>query len=225
MLRVRQIYYKPIQLHFNMRDTNDFIPLFNPTSDHLLESGVIARMYQSNDFKDCDYYGVVSHKFYKKIHKTSSYVKQQIEEHPTKPDVFSFFEKNPKLNLVNQGNTWHELFSDIYVRLAKVLKWDIDITNPKHKMEGIYSNHWIAKKEVYEEYCRDYLIPVINALESDKKLKKMIWSDANYISHDRLNAEQCEKIFNRPYYTYHCFILERLFPIFCYMEEKTVVHI
>ena len=90
MLRVRQIYYKNTQLHFNMRDTNDFIPLFNPTSNHLLESGVIKKMYEEQDYNDCEYYGVVSHKFYKKIHKTSSYVKHQIENYQTKPDVFSF---------------------------------------------------------------------------------------------------------------------------------------
>ena len=225
MLRVRQIYYKPIQLHFNMRDTKDFIPLFNDKSDHLLESGVIKRMYDEKDYLDCDYYGVVSHKFYKKIHKTSSYVKQTIEEYSTRPDVFSFFAKNPKLNLVNQGNNWHDLFSDIYVRLSKVLDWGIDITNPRHKMEGIYSNHWIAKSKIFEEYVRDWLIPVIDVCEKDRKLKKMIWSDAKYISHDKLKPDQCEAIFSKPYYTYHCFILERLFPIFCYIKEKTVEHI
>lgn len=225
MLRVRQIYYKPTQLHFNMGDTSDFIPLFNNKSDHLLESGVIKRMYEEKDHLLDEYYGVVSHKFYKKIHKTSSYVLDQIENCPTRPDVFSFFEKNPKLNLVNQGNSWHPLFKDIYLRISKLLEWDIDIDNPKHKMEGIYSNHWIAKSSVYDEYVRDWLIPVINICEKDRKLKKMIWSDANYISHDRLKPEQCEAIFNRPYYTYHCFILERLFPIFCYIKEKTVEHI
>lgn len=220
MIRIRQIYYKNNQKLFNLKDTPDFIPLFNPSSDHFLESGVIARMCQENDHKGSDYYGVVSHKFFKKLKKPSHHVITSIDNE----DVYSFFGRLPKVNLVKQGDSWHPLFSEIYNRIAELMKWDIDFSS-NIVMEPIYSNHWVAKSEIYERYCRYYLIPVMNFMESDDKLREFCFEDANYINREKLSPELCLKVFSRPYYTYHCFILERLFSIFCYLENITVKHI
>ena len=208
-----------------MAQTKDFVPYLNVLSDKYLESGVIARMYQTNDYYSFEYYGVVSHKFYQKIKKSSDYVKRTIENDTDKPDVYSFFAKNPKVNLVLQGNNWHPLFSDIYNIIANRLGWSIDFNDKSLKMEGIYSNHWIASVDTYEEYCYEFLLPVIDLMENNKVLRDLCNQDANYISRTKLSPERCLKVFNRPYYTYHCFILERLFPIFCYLRDKTVKHI
>lgn len=208
-----------------MVQTRDFVPYLNVLSDEYLESGVIARMYKNNDFYSFKYYGVVSHKFYQKIKKSSDYVKRTILEDSEKPDVYSFFKKNPKVNLVLQGNNWHPLFSDIYKIIADRLDWDIDLDDKDLKMEGIYSNHWIASVEAYKEYCSDFLLPVMELMENNKVLRDLCNQDANYISRTKLSPERCLNVFGRPYYTYHCFILERLFPIFCYLRNKTVKHI
>ena len=92
-------------------------------------------------------------------------------------------------------------------------------------MQPIYSNHWIASKETFKEFCLDFLIPVTDLMNESKLLRDLCNQDANYISREKINPETCLKVFNRPYYTYHCFILERLFPIFCFLRDKTVKHI
>ena len=225
MFKVRQIYYKDLQRIFNMNRTQDFEPLLNPTSDKYLESGVIRRMYESGDYVNNDYYGVVSHKFYKKIHKSSEYVLNTISEDADNPDVYSFFSKNPKINLITQGQQWHELYLDIYKIISERLEWDIDLSDESHKMEGIFSNHWIANIHTFKEYCQEYLIPVMDLMEDNKLLRDLCSQDVKYINDDKLSPEECLKVFKKPYYTYHCFILERLFPLFCYLTNKTVKHI
>jgi hypothetical protein len=208
-----------------MRETKDFEPLFNESCDHLLESGIIQRLHKERDHEDSSYYGVVSHKFYKKVGRTSGSIIEQVYNYPTAPDVFSFFPKNPKLNLINQGNGWHPHFKEIYKRIAQLMHWDLQIDHPRHKMEGIYSNHWIAKEEVFDKFVREYLNPVVKFMEKDRKLKKLCFLDANYISRDKIDPETCKLVFGKPYYTYHCFILERLFPVFCYLEKLDVKHL
>jgi len=225
MLRVRQIYYQSLQKIVNMERTRDFVPYFNPLSDETLESGVIRRLFESEDYRHHEYFGVVSHKFYKKLKKDSNYVKRTIENDEDKADVYSFFSKLDKVNLVLQGDNWHPLFSDIYRLLADKLDWGIDFSDKSLKMEPIYSNHWIASTDTFEEFCLDFLIPVMDTINESKVLRDLCNQDANYISREKLSPELCEKVFDRPYYTYHPFILERLFPIFCYLRNKTVKHI
>ena len=225
MLKVRQIYFEDTQKIFNMQKTSDFIPYLNTESDEFLESGVIRKMFLDGDYEDSSYYGVVSHKFYQKLSKSSSEVFKLIRSDENNADVYSFFSKLPKKNLITEGDKWYDLFSDIYKLLANKLKWNIDVLDEKHLMEPIYSNHWIAKKEVFKEYCSEFLTPVIDLMNHNKLLRDLCNQDANYISRTKISPEKCLKVFNRPYYTYHCFILERLFPIFCYLRDKTVKHI
>lgn len=225
MLRVRQIYFEETQKIFNMQKTSDFTPYLNIESNEFLESGVIHRMFLNGDHEDSSYYGVVSHKFYQKLNKSSSEVFKAIRSYENDADVYSFFPKLPKKNLITEGDKWHDLFSDIYKLLANKLELDINVLNEKHLMEPIYSNHWIAKREVFEEYCKDFLLPAIDQMSNNKLLRDLCNQDANYISRTKISPQKCLKVFNKPYYTYHCFILERLFPVFCYLRNKTVKHI
>ena len=104
MLRVRQIYYKEIQKVINMERTRDFVPYYNPISDETLESGVIRRLFEEEDYKESEYYGVLSHKFYKKLKKDSNYIENTILNDEDKADVYSFFGNLNKTNLITQGN-------------------------------------------------------------------------------------------------------------------------
>ena len=225
MLRVRQIYYKDTQKVINMGRTSDFVPYYNPISDENLESGVIRRLFELEDYKDSEYYGVVSHKFYNKLKKDSNYIKETILNDEEKADVYSFFGKLEKVNLVTQGVNWHPLFLDIYKLISDRLDWGVDLEDKSLLFEPIYSNHWIASKETFKEFALDFLIPVTDLMNSSKVLRDLCNQDANYISREKISPELCLEVFGRPYYTYHCFILERLFPIFCYLRDKKVKHI
>ena len=173
MLRVRQIYYKEIQKVINMERTRNFVPYYNPISDETLESGVIRRLFEEGDYKSSEYYGVLSHKFYKKLKKDSNYIENTILNDEDKADVYSFFGNLNKTNLITQGNNWHPLFVDIYKVIANRLDWDIDLEDKKALMQPIYSNHWIASKETFKEFCLDFLIPVTDLMRESKLLRDL----------------------------------------------------
>lgn len=224
-VRVRQIYYNDNHVWFGMAQTRDFEPYYNPNATKCLESDVIRKLYEDKDYINSDYYGVVSHKFYGKIKKSSDFVLRKIKQDGYKADVYSFFNYNPKVNVVHQAEIWHKGFIDIYKILNVKMDWGLDFEDPNLLMQPIFSNHWIAKKDVFEDYCKNYLTPVIIALDDSKVLKNLVNEDSNYISKQKATPEQCQAIFGKPYYTFHPFILERLFPIFCHIRDINVKHI
>jgi len=224
-VRVRQIYFKDNQLWFTMNQTKDFVPFHNPKANYFLESGVIRRLFEKGDWIDSSYYGVVSHKFFSKIKKSSDFVLRKIEEDGYKSDVYSFFNSNPKVNVVKQAEQWHDGFIDIYKIINSRMDWGLNFDDSNLLLEPIFSNHWIAKREVFEDYCEHFLIPVMNLMDENKLLRELCFKDSNYISNQKASPEQCGKIFGKPYYTFHPFILERLFPIFCHIQDINVKHI
>lgn len=224
-IRVRQIYFDDKQRLFGMAQTKDFEPYYNEQADHFLESGVIADLYTLGDWVRNDYYGVVSHKFYSKIKKSSDFVLRKMEEDGYNSEVYSFFDSNPKVNVVHQAETWHKGFIEIYEKIGKAMEWNIDFRDKSILMEPIFSNHWIASRKVFKKYCKDYLLPVMFLVESDTELRKLCFEDSNYISKSKASPEKCLSIFGKPYYTFHPFIFERLFPVFCYIEDIEVKHV
>ena len=224
-VRVRQIYFDKKQAVINMAQTGGFVPYYNEKANHLLESGVIRRMYEKSDWLDSSYYGVVSHKFYKKIHKSSDFVLRKMEQDGYNAEVYSFFNSNPKVNVVNQAEMWHKGFVDIYNVINSRMGWGLDFSDSNMLMDPIFSNHWIAKREVFDDYCKNFLIPVTDLMDKSKLLKELCFADSGYISREKASPERCMSVFGRPYYTFHPFILERLFPVFCYIRQTKVTHI
>lgn len=91
-------------------------------------------------------------------------------------------------------------------------EFDKFIKMPEEVEHAIYENHFIAKREIYQEYVKDCLIPAINFMEERKEI---FMADAGYIN--RKSGKEKELMFKKLAewgkvdYPIAPFILERLF--------------
>ena len=84
--------------------------------------------------------------------------------------------------------------------------------NPKYVN---FSNFYITKIEVFNDYVNNYITPAIAYMENNKD-RFMI--DAQYKG--GLNSEELKKVSGLDFYSFHAFVLERL--ILMYLENKNL---
>lgn len=74
----------------------------------------------------------------------------------------------------------------------------------------IYSGQWVAKEEVYKRYVNEILIPAMNYMETDPKMKEYAWVDSQYDKRGGLNKSKLKEVSGLDYYPMAVFMLERL---------------
>jgi len=231
-VKVRQIYFKP--LHTGFLDVN-FEPLFN--SDPVtpfFENDIIRVLYLESDHKESDYYGVVSYKFRNKHLKDGARVKDLMERDAHSSDDYSFF--GNKQNMKSKQKTFFDRFHPNLLRIGELIVTKL-FGKDLHqvKADRIYYNHWIAKKEVFDGYCKEMLLPAMDLMENDEEIRSLCWDNAHYNGdnshpeHRRvnkpMNADECMSAFGVPYYTHHTFVLERLPSIYFAIKGYSIKHI
>ena len=87
----------------------------------------------------------------------------------------------------------------------------LDFVFPTHCDLVVYSNFFIAKKEIYFEYIDTVIKPLIEWLENEPIIQQMLWSNSGYMG---LQKEQLKEYTGLDHYTYHTFVLERFFSIY-----------
>lgn len=142
-------------------------------------------------------------------------------------DVFTFVnghEDNyqlPSHSMITYAGVCHTLFPVIWHLLLKQFQipieqmFSIDIP-------AFYSNFWIAKKEFFETYLLFYNEALL-FMETHEELKTLLHYNANYLQ--RLPSERLFEIMNVPYYTYHCFISERLPCFFFWGKGASIMQV
>lgn len=70
----------------------------------------------------------------------------------------------------------------------------------------IYSNFWVAKQNLYEEYVNTILVPAMEFLDREEN-KWFAWKDSGYKG---LSKEDLKKYTGLDYYPLSIFLLERL---------------
>ena len=96
----------------------------------------------------------------------------------------------------------HKGFMEVFTNICTDL--GLKVEEPKHT---IYSNFFIAKKEVFKEY-QELLKYAIFLLET--KYKTEAWNDSGYKG---LPKERLKEATELEHYTFHTFILERLMSV------------
>jgi len=110
------------------------------------------------------------------------------------------------------GKAWDEAF-DVFKR-GFLYPRNIKL---KHEIsKAIYENHFIAKKEIYHEYAKDWLREAIAFMDGEPIFK----TDSGYVrkKRDHKEIEAYQKKSGRQDWPIAVFILERLFSI--YIEGK-----
>ncbi|MEM0910612.1 MAG: hypothetical protein AAGJ37_06530 [Pseudomonadota bacterium] len=103
------------------------------------------------------------------------------------------------------GDEWISLFEI----MAKNLGKSIDNLHT-----GIYENAVICKTKIFKDYIDNYLKPTVELFENKTTLKlyNRLWSRCQY--EGKQTPEQLLVKIGVPFYTYHPFLLERLWSLY-----------
>ena len=229
--RIRQIYYKPV--HLGELD-RDFIPYKNTLVTPYFENYIIRELYCQQDHKQSDYYGVFSWKFNRKHLKQGASLFRSMDKDNHSHDVYSFF-GNKQFKGSSKANTFYDTHHPYLLEIgSKIVKKLFNEDISKIQADRIYYNHWLAKSSVFENYCKEMLLPVMDLMENDKEVKELCDKDSGYNNRDQkqhiqinkpMDADACMKVFGYPYYDHRAFVLERLPSIYFALKGYTVKHI
>ena len=189
-MKIHQIYYDDksksnciiddrVSLYYN---------IINPKPYY--ENAIISELIP---LEQSERVGVFSHKYTNKLGISLDRIEDRNE------DVVTFFKINYKNHYWNNFERWHPGGLKALEELKGVFNWDIDFSKqPKHI---VYQNHFVADTNIYKDYVKNYLKPVIKYLEENESIVNKEPSLPRYKG-----------------YTMHTFLLERLFTI--YLEQK-----
>lgn len=155
-----------------------------------------------HEWRDADYVGTLSWKARTKIKFDMPAIIEELAL--LQPDVFAL---NPgkKQTLMKQPRI-HPKFKELWIAVLNRFGVSKDIATSK-QIVPFYCNYWLAKPEYLRAYMQ-FNQRVVHMLETDAELQNDLWSDAKYKT--KLPKERVQQVFNRPYFTYHPFICERL---------------
>ena len=227
--KIRQIYYKPSQI--GLLDES-WVPYHNTDKvTPFFENNVFKKLYLEKDYNKSDYYGIFSPKFFNKHYKDGKSINRFMALDNYNHDVYSFF-KGKQLDHSKQVNTFFDTYHPNLLKIdCKLIKtlFNEDLTTIK--ADRIYYNHWVAKSDIFEGYCKEMLLPAMDLLNGE--LKELVWQDSKYKEGYNMNLEiasimneqQCTEAWGKPYYPHHAFVLERLPSIYFALKGYTIKHI
>lgn len=158
-----------------------------------------------DNFKiDDDYLGIFSHKFPFKTGLFKKKLYWLLENNPDF-DIYGLcLQYNLRGKYLDFTEKVHPGFKELFYPLCKDL--GLEVKEPEYV---IYSNFVIMKTDIYRDYVNTIIKPAIYLLET--KYKDLAWKDANYTS--GLKGDELKQQTGLGFYTFHTFILERMFSI------------
>lgn len=209
MIKYIQTLNKPVNLNidihgicFNDTQNTEYTRIDNKVStiaekSYLFEYNVILATEIVND-----YTGFFSWKFRAKTGMNKRVLFNiLLDSHYFDFDIINLCEPLPKPYLEFTEEN-HKGFMELFTNLCADL--GLKVSEPKHT---IYSNFFIAKKEIFIEYQK-LLRHAIDLLENKYKIEA--WKDSGYKG---LGKERLKQATGLEYYPMHTFILERLLSV------------
>ena len=193
---------------FHESQNTEYTRVFNKVKtitekSYLFEYNVILNVQSIND-----YIGVFSWKF-----RSKTGMNKRVLFNILKNKKYNDYEIinlcNPlPMPYLEYSEKYHEGFNSLFSRVCEDLGFNV--SEPKHV---IYSNFFIAKKEIFYEFQK-LLKKAINLLEN--KYKTEAWRDSNY---QGMGVQKLKESTGLSYYTMHTFILERLMSVWIDNEK------
>lgn len=232
--KVIQIYYDKKQLD-SLYQSEYIYHVYNPAPKkynfedqyYVLENKIIADQVP---LLDAHYVGVWSHKHYEKLipnsadgtfNKKDNNKDQFVDWFESRVDKKDFdilgfhrmWNNLHRKHMLTRANEWHPNFKNALQHLIKKSGVKLNL-NPPYNFITLM-NYQVARKEIYFDYISTVLRPILNAMldKNDKQLQDWLHTDSKYEGAAK-NEGTLLRIGNRPYYTLHTFILERLFTLY-----------
>lgn len=213
-IKVYQIYYDDSQKEkLNPR----CIPYFNDKLTPFFENQVILDL--KPEIKGSDYFGVLSNKFEQKNETNIPF--ELIEKGEF--DIYCIGKKSIFNHNVLQfstdahGSAWRFLFFSMVSEALfnNDILLTLDVLESVNK--GVYQNAVICKSDIYDLYIKSTLEPCAKWLENNISLKSLLFSKCDYDG--SLTPEQLLSKYGLPHYTFHTFLLERLWSVFLQVNK------
>lgn len=134
-------------------------------------------------------------------------------------DVLPFTRNTKYHEMIGAASTWHPGFKETMTRIVE----GVGKKMPGEVKIPIYQNAFSAKREIYQDYVKDYLNPAMELIKNDPEVYKMATVDSNYtqlMRQDCASPEYLQEKIGLPYYPLVPFLLERLFSV--YVQNKGI---
>ena len=157
--------------------------------------------------------GFLTYNSYKKI---NIFDIEQLANLYSSYDVISLNNYYKEPLLISSENS-HPNFINIWEQILLLFGYNInDILSLE--IPYYYNNYWMAKPEWINKYIIFYK-KVIDIMENNISIRNMLYQNSKYPGKLLECPEILIKICERPYYTYHTFIFERLVCFFFWIEK------
>lgn len=221
MYDIKQIYFDD-NSKANLLDY--FTPYYNNSPTMFLENTVI-----SEQVKKCNasFFGVVSHRLRYKINNFP-YDKQEQKitgEYLEKilPSCNILILQRVAGNMMQQLEEWHSGARETLQMILDKIGYAFNTgTKVKH---NIYSNHFIARFGIYEEYVRLLLDPAMEVMKSDKNIKTRCMVDSKYTTLKGPLPDNLRRSWGINYWPMHPFLCERMFSIYIHNKNYNVKYL
>ena len=224
LLKIHQIYFEDSQL-----PVLDYTPYKNEECSEFFENMVIYNLINDKEHKDCDYFGVVSYQLRDKIMITKNgwkgkgianisraeFTPQDFERqlHIFNPDAMSFQRHMPH-DPIMFANQFHPNFSNYFKIIMQSIGYD---WKPTVFQDVFYCNFFVAKPDVYYDYCQKMLFPAMMIMQEMEEL----WNDSRY---PKELPDNLKRAWGINHYTYHTFLCERMFSYYAHLNKIRCLH-
>ena len=210
-----QIYYS-LETAKNCFKESNWWRLYDRSSrvSPYFENDVIKEIVAAGHGTGFDYLGIFSHAIGSKITFKENgllFNPENLKAVISKgeADFYSFQKRRSNKNIVHQAEQWHPGITGFTKSILEKIGYSL----PDRLDRIVLFNHFVARREVYDRYVHEMLIPAMNVMANMPEL----YGNAGY-------KTDPPKGFN--HWPYHPFILERLPSVWLqFNKEVTFKHI
>lgn len=125
-------------------------------------------------------------------------------------EVMSFTKNTEGHEMFGAAERWHPGF----MKTFDMILGEIGKKRPLKVRDPIYQNHFSAKREIYQDYVKNYLSPAMRVMTSNPEINTLIMKDSRYSTLDRKDWSHMKQILGVPFIPMAPFLLERLFSVY-----------
>jgi hypothetical protein len=196
------------------------IPYFNEGLSIFFENKIISDIVTAST---ADKVGVCSWKLKEKLRsRVGLRVPLSLEVLNSDYEVLSLTKNSKKHTMLAHLYHWHPSSKRALELLWSKLGFKLcgEVKNP------IYQNHYVAKREIYQDYVTNFLNPAMEVIKTDEELNKLMMSESNY---GKLNREadirSVKAKLGLNYYPLAPFILERCPSCFFQLKDYKISYL
>ena len=188
MVKVYQIYYDDDS---KQRLEPEYMPYLNNPTSIFFESQVMCDLIKKDAHKNCEWFGVVSHRLRKKVQQSKfwgrsianrsmrKFSPKEFEHYirTNKADIASFC-KHPSHAVFPWAEKYHPGICKATYALIRKLKYKV--WYDQKSRDVIYFNYFLARPAIYADFVNTLLRPAINLMKNDKEIKALCKINSRY---------------------------------------------